>query len=202
MEAQLQELIEQIKEEGVATAKQKAEHIVSDAEAKAATIIAEAEARATAIRQEAEQDIVRKEEGSRAALEQASRDLLLATRTDIEKICTSLLQKATESNFSGDTLAELVFSSVNGFLASGAQGELILDNTRYQELAGSLHQGIQERIEQGLVITPQGESRPGFTLSLQNGAAYIDVSDKELVELLKPYVKRYLADLLDQVVSE
>ncbi len=202
MEAQLQELIEQIKEEGVATAKQKAEQIVSEAEAKAAAIITEAEARATAIRQEAEQDIARKEGGSRAALEQAGRDLLLATRTHIEKVCTSLLQGATEKNFSGDTLAELVFSSVNGFLANGAQGEILLDDSRYKELAGALHQGLQEKIEQGLVITPQGESRPGFTLSLQNGAAYIEVSDKELVELLKPYVKRYLADLLDQAVTE
>lgn len=202
MEAQLQELIEQIKSEGVATAKQEAQHIVQEAEKQAAAIISDAEAKAEAIRLHTEQEIARKQQGSESALIQASRDLLLATRLQLETFFQGLLEKQTEECFSGKSLAELIFSSIKGFFEEGAAGELHLDEERYQSIEDLLRSGLEDSVVDELSVFPGGPHRPSFSLVMKDGAVYVDVSTKELAELLKPYVNRYLGGVLDRALSE
>lgn len=201
MEAQLQELIGHIKSEGVAVAQQQAEDIISEAKVKAATLIAEAEAEALSLRQEAEQEIARKQSGSEAALVQAGRDLLLATRMQVEQFFTALLEKKAAQHFSGEPLAQLILSSVKGYLEAGGVGELHIDEKRYQSIEAALRKGLQDSVVDELSVFPDGPSRPAFSLSMNNGAVYVDVSAKELAQLLKPYVNKYLGTVLDQVVA-
>ena len=85
MDVQLQELIDKIKRDGVASAETAAQKIISDAEAKAATIVKEAEEKADGILKSAKAETERMEKASEDAITQAGRNLIISFRdgTDI-----------------------------------------------------------------------------------------------------------------------
>ncbi len=201
MEAQLQDLIDQIKSEGVAASKQEAQRIVQEAEERAKLIIQEAETKAKELRRQTEQEIVRKQSGSEAALIQAGRNLLLATKIQVEQFFQGLLEGEMEKSFSGNSLTELILCSVKGFLQEGAIGELHLDEEKYQAIEEALRKGLEDSVVEELSVFPGGPNRPAFSLAMNDGAVYVDISAQELAELLKPYVNTYVGGVLDKAVQ-
>ena len=86
MDIRVQELLDKIKRDGVESAQADAAKILSDAEVKRAAIVAAADKEARAIVDGAKTDAQRSAEAGRAALVQASRDLLLAFKGQIDEM--------------------------------------------------------------------------------------------------------------------
>ena len=85
MEIQLQELIDQIKKDGVASAEAQAESILNSAKAEAEKIISDAQAQADKILQNAKNENERMVKSSEDAIRQAGRNLLISFRESVTR---------------------------------------------------------------------------------------------------------------------
>ena len=85
MEIQLQELIEQIKKDGVEAAETRAEAILEAAKAEAEKIISDAQAQADKIMLNAKAENERMVKSSEDAIRQAGRNLLISFRESVTK---------------------------------------------------------------------------------------------------------------------
>ena len=103
MDVQLQELIDKIKKDGVASAQSSAAAIVAEAEKKAAAIVAEAEEKAAGIVKAAKSETERMEKASIDAVRQAGRNLILEFRDSI----TAELSALTASETAAKTVPHL-----------------------------------------------------------------------------------------------
>ncbi|MBP5358734.1 MAG: V-type ATP synthase subunit E, partial [Treponema sp.] len=91
MDVQLQELIDKIKRDGVASAESEAQEIISEAQKKAASIIKDAEEKAEGIVKNARAETQRMEKASEDAIAQAGRNLLISFRDGINRELSALV---------------------------------------------------------------------------------------------------------------
>ena len=126
MEIQLQELIDQIKKDGVAAAEAEAEAIVSGAREKAGEIIAGAKAEAEGIIRAAREENDRFVKSGEDAVRQAGRNLLISFRESVSRELTGVLGEEVKAVYSQDGFAELIARAVEGWAARPDAGSLEL----------------------------------------------------------------------------
>ena len=100
MEIQLQELIEQIKREGVAAAEAEAKDIIDNANADAQKIIADAKAEADRIISMAKAENERMVRSSEDAIRQAGRNLLISFRESVTRELNSIIGENVNATYS------------------------------------------------------------------------------------------------------
>src|SRR3989338_6686755 len=137
MSQQVQELIDKIKEEGIQAADQKAREIEEQAKRNAQGTLDEANKRARELISDAEEEIRKKQEASRTALQQASRDTLLSLKKDVQKLFHKVTpaqaaDALTPDNPSG-IIAAVAHKSVDGKSAD-AGIEVVLSPEDLKEL--------------------------------------------------------------------
>ena len=115
MEVQLQELIEQIKNEGVAAAETEAKTIVDAANADAEKIIADAQAQAEKILATAKTETERMTKSSEDAIRQAGRNLLISFRESVSREVKSIVGENVSTVYSSDKLADLIIRIVENW---------------------------------------------------------------------------------------
>ena len=112
MEIQVQELIDKIKKDGIESALQESAQLKQKAEAEAKQIIEAAHKEAADIVAKGKQDAERSEKAGKAALEQASRNLVLVFKDEIQallekivsqELCKRLLGRCSQSGAARDT---------------------------------------------------------------------------------------------------
>mgnify|MGYP006385053221 CR=1 FL=1 len=108
MDIQLQELIDKIKKDGVASAESKAQEIIAEAEKKAQAIISSAEEKADSIIKNGKLETERMEKASVDAIRQAGRNLLISFRDGINAQLNALISKETEKVYNSDILKNLI----------------------------------------------------------------------------------------------
>jgi len=113
MEIQLQELIEQIKKDGVEAAEVQAEAILNSAKAEAEKIISDAQVRADKFLQDAKSENERMVKSSEDAIRQAGRNLLISFRESVAKELKAVVGESVSNVYSSDELAQLVANAVN-----------------------------------------------------------------------------------------
>ena len=120
MDVQLQELIEKIKKDGVASAESSAQKIIDEAEKKAASIIKEAEAKRDSIIKDAKAETERMEKASEDAIIQSGRNLIISFRDGINKELSALINAETEKVYDKDLLKKIIPETVKAWSANPA----------------------------------------------------------------------------------
>ena len=128
MDAQLQELIETIKTEGVQTAEKQADQIVASAEEKALQIIADAEKRARGLIEDARAEQAKLDQSGRESLKQAGRDLILGVQAKLTAMFKAVVNAAAGEAIAADilenTMVTVVNASSRGFAADSPNGSV------------------------------------------------------------------------------
>lgn len=197
MDVQLQELIETIKKEGVASAEEQAAEIVKEAERRSAEIIEKAETDSERIRSQAREDAARAEQSGRDALRQAGRDLLLNLRASITRVFDSLLREETAAALHGKVLEEVIVAlmkSWNGEDLGKLAVELPRDDLR--DLEQTLRGRLAEEMKRGLEIKVSPGSKAGFLVTEKAGNAYYDFTAEGIAQVLSEYLSPRLAELI------
>ena len=119
MEIQVQELIDKIKKDGIQTASQEAAKIKSDAEAEAKRFVEVAKKEAEDIIYRAKQDAERSEKAGTAALEQASRNLVLAFKEEIQGLLNKLVAERVNDSYGVDVLKEALPELIRNWSVKG-----------------------------------------------------------------------------------
>ena len=198
MDVQVQELIDKIKKDGVASAESAAQDIISTAEKKAASIIKEANEKAEAIIENAKAETARLEKASNDAIEQAGRNLLLSFREGINRQLSAIVSAETEKAFDKDVLKKLVPETVKAWAASPDASDLavLLPPKSLKELESSLTTALKTQISKGLELKSDDSLATGFRIGSKDGAAFYDFSAEELASLFSAYLNPKTTEIM------
>ncbi len=200
MEIQLQELIEQIKQEGVTSAEAEAKAIIDAAKAQADKILAEAnvEAQKTVANAKAETERITK--SSEDAIRQAGRNLLISFRESVTRELNGIIGENVSAVYSSEKLSQLIANVVESWAnkPDAEDLEVILNSDNIKELEESLLAALKEKMLTGVTLKPNDNFDGGFRISVNNGSAYYDYSDEAVVDMLANYLSPKVTKLLKE----
>ena len=200
MEVQLQELIEQIKNDGVAAAEAEAKTIVDAAKADAAKLIADAQAQADKILAAAKAETERMTKSSEDAIRQAGRNLLISFRESVSRELETIVGENVAAVYSSDAFAELIISIVENW-ANKPDAEdiaVILNTQDLNKLEEILLSALKEKMLNGITLKANDNFDGGFRIAVNNGSAYYDYSTEAVVNMLSNYLNPKVTELLKE----
>ena len=200
MEIQLQELIDQIKKDGVEVAETQAKNIVDSAKTEAAKIIADAKAQADKILSDAKIENERMVKSSEDAIRQAGRNLLISFRESVAKELNAIIGETVNSVYSPDSLAQIVTSIVEAWASKPDMEdvELILNSNDVKLLNETAFGTLKGRISKGITLKANDNFDGGFRISVNNGSAYYDYSAEAVVDMMSNYLSPKVVKLLKE----
>ncbi len=200
MEVQLQELIEQIKKDGVVAAETEAKTIVDAARAEADKIVADANAQADKILAAAKAETERMTKSGEDAIRQAGRNLLISFRESVTRELTSITGENVTAVYSSDSLAGLIIGIVECW-ANKPDAEdiaVILNTEDLKRLEESLLAALKAKMLKGVTLKANDNFDGGFRIAVNNGSAYYDYSTEAVVDMLSNYLSPKVTELLKE----
>lgn len=200
MEIQLQELIEQIKKDGVDAAETEAKAILEEANAKAEKIVADATMQADKILANAKAENERMVKAGEDAIRQAGRNLLISFRESVSRELNAFLNKNVNAVYSSDSLAQLILKVVESW-ANKPDAEdiaIILNSDTLKSLEDTVYAGIKDRMLGGVTLKANDNFEGGFRIAVNNGSAYYDYSVDAVVDMLSNYLSPKVTELLKE----
>lgn len=203
MDTQIQELIDKIKKDGIASAEKSSSEIISNAEAKSESIINEAKAKAAEIIKNAKAETERMEKASEEAIVQAGRNMLLSFKDSIINELDKIIQIETEKAVSKTVLEKLVPETVKEWAKKSEVSELsvLLSEKDLTALEGAFKTELKTQISKGLEIKPDKSLSAGFRIGVNNGTAYYDYSAESLAEMFAAYLNPKVAALMKEAAK-
>ncbi len=200
MEIQLQELIEQIKKDGVAVAEQQAAALLENAKAEAEQIIAEANAKAEKTVADAKEEADRLVRVGEESLRQAGRNVLLSFRESVAKELDGVLSEKITETFSAQTFGELVTKVILAWSEQKDAGDIavLLNEEDVKALEETLLAALKEKAAAGITLKPNDTFDGGFRISVNGGRAYYDYSAQAVTEMLSAYLSPKVTELLKE----
>ncbi len=198
MEVQLQELIEQIKKDGVAAAEAEAKKIVDAAKADAEKIIADAQAQADKILAGAKTETERMTKSGEDAILQAGRNLLISFRESVTRELGAIIGENVTAVFSSQSLAELIIRTVENWAnkPDTEDVEVILSSQDIDKLEETLLAAFKEKALKGVTLKSNDNFDGGFRIAVNDSGAYYDYSAEAVVDMLSTYLSPKVTELL------
>lgn len=203
MDVQLQELIDKIKKDGVASAESSAQKIIAEAEKKAASIVSEAEAKAEGIIKNAKAETQRMEKASEDAITQAGRNLIISFRDGINKELSAIVNEQTEKAFDKDLLKKLIPETVKAWIANTEASDVsvLLPTKDLKVLESTFKTALKAQISKGLEIKGDASLSAGFRIGSKSGGAFYDFSAEEVAALFSAYLNPKTTELMKKAAS-
>ena len=200
MDTNVEDLISKIKRDGVAAAEKSASEKLAQAKVEADKIIANAKEEAEKIIKTAKDETARMEKAGEDAIRQASRNLVLSFRDNVTKELSALVKSETEKAYSSDLLKTLIPETVKAWVAKSDASDLsvLLSEKDLSSLEGSLKSALKSEIEKGLEIKADKSINTGFRIGVENGAAFVDLSDEAVAQLFSAYLNPKVAALMKE----
>ena len=200
MEIQLQDLIEQIKKDGVASAEVEAEAIVKAAKAEAAKIISDAQVEADKILLSAKNENERMVKSSEDAIRQAGRNLLISFRESVAKELGAIVSENVTAVYSSNDFAGLVAKAVENWAAKPEAEDItvILNNEDLKALEDKLLAELNAKMLKGITLKASDNFDGGFRIAVKDGGAYYDYSAEAVVSMLSNYLSPKVTALMKE----
>lgn len=198
MEIQLQELIDQIKKDGVEAAETQAEAILTAAKAEAEKIISDAKAEAEKLMLDAKTENERTVKSGEDALRQAGRNLLISFRESVAKELKAILSENVSGVYSSEELAKIIVKAVDGWTSKPDAEEItvILNSEDLKKLEETVVSGLKDKMQKGITLKANDNFDGGFRIAVNEGGAYYDYSKDSVTEMLADYLSPKIASLL------
>lgn len=202
MDVQLQELIDKIKKDGVASAETSAANIISEAEKKAASIVAEAQEKASSIISTAKKETERMEKSSVDAIAQAGRNLLISFRDGVTTSLDALLKKELAGTYNADMLKTLIPETIKNWASKGDDNlTVLLSEKDLASLQAYFNTALKAEITKGLEIKADSNLSAGFKIGEKDGSAFYDFSAEAVAELFASYLNPVTAKILKEAAK-
>ena len=203
MEIQVQELIEKIKKDGVAAAVEEAGRIKAEAEAEARQITEAAKKQADSVISRAKDDAERSQKAGIAALEQASRNLILSFRDEVNTILGKIVNNSVSAGYNDDILKTVLPDLIKAWAAKGGDDlSVILPEEALSRLQGYFTGKLADEFKKGVELKSNRKLPSGFRISNKDGSAYYDFSAEAVAGLISVYLNPKLADIVKSSVKE
>lgn len=200
MEIQLQELIEQIRKDGVGAAETQAEAIISSAKAEAEKIIADAKAQAEKIMADAKSENAKTVRSGEDAIRQAGRNLLISFRESITREIKAIVSDNVNAVYSSDAFAKLIVSAVESWTGKpeSEDASVILNADDLAKLEEAVLAQLKAKMLGGVTLKANDNFDGGFRIAVNNGAVYYDYSAEAVTDMLSNYLSPRVNTLLKE----
>ncbi len=200
MEIQLQELIDQIKKDGVKAAETQATAILESAKAEAEKIISDAKAQADKIMSDAKNENERTVKSGEDAIRQAGRNLLISFRESVTKELNAIIGENVSSVYSSDMLSQLIVKAVENWLSKPEATDIsvILASDDLAKLEASLLTELKAKILTGVTLKANDNFDGGFRIAVNGDGAYYDYSKETVTDMLSNYLSPKITALLKE----
>ncbi|MBQ7971423.1 MAG: V-type ATP synthase subunit E [Clostridia bacterium] len=200
MEVQLQELIEQIKKDGVAAAEAEAKTIVEAAQADAEKILADAQAQAEKMLADAKAETERMTRSSEDAIRQAGRNLLISFRESVARELKTIVGENVGAVYASDAFGELILRIVENWANTPDAEEIavILNTQDLNQLEETALAALKEKLSKGITLKANDHFDGGFRIAVNEGGAYYDYSAEAVAEMLSNYLSPKVTELLKE----
>lgn len=200
MEIQLQELIDQIKKDGIEEANAQATQIIASAKEEGERIVASAQAQADKILAQAQAEIERMTKSGEDAIRQAGRNLLISFRESIAKQINVIVQEKTTDAYSSDDFAKLIIKVVENW-ANNPEADgitVLLSAEDLKTLEKVLTSALKDKMLNGVTLKANDDISGGFRILANDGGAYYDYSTDAVVDMLSNYLSPKVTALLKE----
>jgi len=199
MEIQVQELIDKIKKDGIRSATEEANRIKVEAQTEAARVLDSARKEANDIISNAKSEAQRTESAGKAALEQASRNLLLGFRDEVQALLNKITGESVKASYNDDVLKQVLPDLIKSWADKGSDSlTVILGEGELSRLQGFFNERLAGVLSKGVELKSNRKLTSGFRISNKDGSAYYDFSAEAVAELFSTYLNQKLADLLNE----
>ena len=200
MEIQLQELIEQIKKDGVDAAEIQAEAILKSAKAEAEKIISAAQTQADKLIADAKSENEKNVRSAEDAIRQAGRNLLISFRESVTRELEAIVSDNVNAVYSSDAVAKLIISAVEGWAGKPESEEIsvILNSSDLAKLEEVLLAELKAKMLGGVTLKANDNFDGGFRIAVNNGAVYYDYSAEAVTDMLANYLSPKVTALLKE----
>ena len=200
MEIQLQELIDQIKKDGVEAAESQAAAILESAKAEAEKIISDAKAQADKMLADAKAENARTVKSGEDALRQAGRNLLISFRESVTREVRAIVNENVNAVYASDDFAKLIGKTVECWAAKPDADDLsvILNSGDLEKLEASLLAQLKEKVQGGCTLKANDNFDGGFRIAAGNGAVCYDYSAEAVTDMLSNYLSPRVTALLKE----
>ncbi len=196
MQNKLQELTEQLYNEGLAKGRQEGDRYLEEARQKAAAIVSDAKKEAEAIIAKAEKEAADLKFKAEADIKMASSQALQATRKDVENL---IIEKVSSQNATSDPdfLKQIIQSVASKFSAQESSDIALVLPAALQE---KLEPWVKNELSKVLSKPVQAEFSKkisgGFTIAPKDGSYFISFTDKTFDDLIAEYLRPVTRKLL------
>jgi V/A-type H+-transporting ATPase subunit E len=202
MDIQLQELIDKIKKDGIESASEEALRLKTQAEEEAKRILDAAHREAEAIIAKGKDDAERSEKAGVTALEQASRNLFLAFKKEIEALLARIIARETVAAYSGEVIKDVLPEILKNWAAKGSDAlDIILPEKDRKSLEDFFNTKLAGELKKGVELKIGRNLSAGFRIAEKDGSAYYDFSAESVAELLSAYLNPRLAEILKKTAG-
>ncbi len=200
MEISLQELMEQIRKNGVEAAQTEADAIREKAKAEAAQIIADAKREAENILSAAKEENDRLVKVSEDTIRQAGRNMLLSFRESAARELRAVAGEEIARVYTPEVLTTLIPQVVEAWSKNARTEDLavLLPREELDRLEEVLYAVLKERMLTGVVLKPDDSFDDGFRITGKNGSAYYDYSAAAVTEMVSAYLNPRITALMKE----
>lgn len=200
MEIQLQELIDQIKKDGVEEAENQAQAILASAKAEAEKIVAEAQTRADKIIADAKTENDKIVKSGEDAIRQAGRNLLISFRESVTRELKAIVGNNVNAVYSSDDFAKLIIGAVEAWAGKPDAEDIsvILNSGDLAKLEDALLAELKAKMLSGVTLKANDNFDGGFRIATENGTVYYDYSAEAVTDMLSDYLSPKVTALLKE----
>ena len=200
MEIQLQELIEQIKKDGVDAAESQAEAILVSAKAEAEKIIADAKAQADKIMADAKTENAKTVKSGEDAIRQAGRNLLISFRESVTRELDAVISENVNAVYSSDALAKRIINAVECWAGKPESDDIsvILNSSDLEKLENAILAELKAKMLGGVTLKANDNFDGGFRIAVNNNSVYYDYSAEAVTDMLSNYLSPKVTALLKE----
>ena len=192
MQDKLQQLTEQLYNEGLSKGRQQGEAILADARREAGVIVAKAREEAAAITEKARKDAEDLRVKVASDLKMASAQALQATKKDIENLLVGEISaKDTAAALQDPAFLKQIISAVAArFSASEASDlELILPEKLKAELEPWVKGELAKSLSKGVSASFTKKVAGGFNIGPKDGGWFVSLTDETFNALIAEYLR-------------
>ena len=203
MDIQVQELINKIKKDGIEAASDEAARIKQKADTEAVQILDAAGKEAAEIVAKGKQDAERFEKAGVAALEQASRNLVLAFKGEIQALIDRIVQENVTRVYGDDVLKAVLPDLIKKWSENEAGSpSIMLPEASLNKIQDYFKSKLSAQLKKGLELNSDKNLSGGFRIVEKDGSAYYDFSADSVAELLCSYLNPRLSEILKTSVKD
>ena len=196
MQNKLQELTEQLYNEGLAKGREEGDRYLAEARGQAAKILADAKAEADDIIAKAGRQADELKSKAEADIRMASAQALQATRKSIENVIVAKASSQTATS-DPDFLKEIIRAVAERFNAGESTDiALVLPESLKAKLEPWVNAELSKALASPVELSFSRKMAGGFTIGPKDGSYYISFTDKAFNDLIAEFLRPVTRKLL------